>query len=933
MVLGYFCALYFIHDSMALDFGLPDTHSIRQALALPTNGAQFRRCALQVNPYEYTVRYGPAQHGFTNEPDYNAALVAALVAAEVTVIAVTDHWKARTGTQLIAAAEAAGITVFPGFEASTSQGHHVLCLFNPGTPIEKLDLLAGQTHGSVGMVSDSVTGGIGVLTMDQLVELVQCPGKECPDWKGICIAAHVTNPSGILVAGGEVSSRAWQCRHLYAAAIPGPITDLPAGYLHIARNDVPEYRRDRLLALVNAGDVNGPADVTAPGKTCRIKLADLTVEGLRQAFLDPTPRIWLDGEQAPAAHMELVAAAWDGGPLDGLRLRFNSDLNVIIGGRGSGKSSILETLRYALDAPTLGADARTNHQQMVKHLLKNGGRVSVVVRRTNPTAAYLIERTYPDPPQVRDEAGDVLEVRPIDVLRQLPEFYGQHEIAELAKQKEDLTALLRRFLSAKAVAATDRKQATQRALAETRDRLLKLDQEIATADERLDKLSALEVRLAEFNRLGLPARLAANTHWQREGSLFDTARGRLAPLQHAVESLRTSVPLDRAALAPEALRTLPNAAMLGELFSILGTAEKAALQALTALETALASASTRIKEVQQQEWKPLRNAAEEALQKQLRELQEDKLDGSAYLELVKQVDQLQSLKNHRQALATTRDAERQRRLNVLAEYRDLLADERRELDRTAERVNQKLGRRVRARVTHQAQRDTLRELIREALAANNPGGQKYAPIIESLAKADNLSLTGLAESCRVRDLNALRTTYALTAGQAEQLAAIGPAACMRLEELDLPSETDLELNVAETGAPDAHWRSLKALSVGQRATAVLRLLLLSAELPAVAVPLLIDQPEDDLDNRFIADDIVPIIKEQKKVRQFVFATHNANVPVLGDADLIVGLKYADDHISIGTSGALETNDVHQLVEKVLEGGKEAFARRRAKYNF
>jgi hypothetical protein len=99
------------------------------------------------------------------------------------------------------------------------------------------------------------------------------------------------------------------------------------------------------------------------------------------------------------------------------------------------------------------------------------------------------------------------------VLRQLPEFYGQHEIAELAKQKEDLTALLRRFLSAKAVAATDRKQATQRALAETRDRLLKLDQEIATADERLDKLSALEVRLAEFNRLGLPARLAANTRW------------------------------------------------------------------------------------------------------------------------------------------------------------------------------------------------------------------------------------------------------------------------------------------------------------------------------------------------------------------------------------------------------------------------------------
>ena len=907
---------------MPLTFGLPDTHPIRQALAL-ANGAQFQRCALQVNPYAYTVRHGQTQHGFTNEADYNAALVTALLAANVEVIAVTDHWKARTGTQLIAAAEAVGIVVFPGFEASTNQGHHVLCLFKPKTPLDQLENLAGKTQGCVGPVPDAVTGGSGALSMEELTELVQCAA----DWKGICIAAHVTWTNGVLDQNGDVSSKAWKCKRLHAAAIPGPIDELLPRFLEIAQNKPLEYRRDRLMALVNAGDVNGPADVTAPGRTCRIKLAELTVEGLRQAFLDPYSRIWLDGEDAPADRMELLAAAWDGGPLDGLRLSFNDSLNVLVGGRGTGKSSILETLRYALDAPVAGAEARKNHDSLVRHMLRNSAQVMLAVRRANPATTYLIERTFPDPPLVRDETGAVLNVRPVDVLRQLPEFFGQHEIAELARQKTHLTALLRRFLPAKAAVSAERKQALAAALRETRERLLKLDDEIGKADERLSQLPALRQRRAEYEQAGLPARLAAHTQWQREGSLFQSSRDALTPVRRVVEELRRALPLDRDAVSAAALQTLPNAALLGGLDAVLAQAETAARLAITGLENALATAEMGIADVQQQ-WKPLRTAADEALKEQMRALQVEKLDGTEYLGLTRQLDQLQALDKHRQALEADRDAVRQRRRDVLAEYHDLLGTERRELERTAERVNADLRPRVRARVTHQAARDAVRELVRNALAAINPGGMKYAPILDALTNATDFSLRTLAEGCRTRDIAALRKTYGLTPTQADQLVSIGPDACMRLEEMDVESETDLELNVAEASAMEADWRPLDALSVGQRATAVLRLLLLPA-----SVPLLIDQPEDDLDNRFIADDIVPIIVAEKKRRQFVFATHNANVPVLGDADLIVGLTFANNHIAVGSSGALETPNVHQLVEKVLEGGKEAFARRRAKYNF
>ena len=900
-------------------FGLPDTHPIRQALA-QSNGSQFYRCALQVNPFAYTKENGKP-NSFATEEDYNAAFVIALNEAGIKIIAITDHWRARTGAGLLKAAEDAGIIVFPGFEAATNLGHHVLCIFNPGTDLARLDLLAGELRGITGPVPNGDNAD-GIKTMDELVHKVQA------EWDGICIAAHVTLANGILWDGGERSSKPWKCDKLYAAAIPGGIADLLPGKLDIAQNGQADYHRKRLMALVNAADVNGPDQVSKASASSSIKLAEVTVEGLRQAFLDPTPRIRLDSEVAPDGHMEILGAAWEGGLLDGLQLCFNTNLNVLIGGRGTGKSSILETLRYAFDAPIAGPEARRNHDSLVKAMLRNGGRISVAVQRHMPApVAYLIERTYGGPAIVRDENGDVLDVKPIDVLRQLPEIYGQHEIAELAKDPTHLTTLLKRFLPARAAAKATQKETLQKSLSETRQRLLDLDNEIATNDERLSRLPALNLRLAEYEKADLPSKLDANTRWQREGTLFQIGRDRLKPVQEALETLRGAYPLDYDGLTVAALVGLPNADLLTKIGESLRQVESIVQRTTAELDSAFTAARTQIDEVQKT-WKPLRTVADEELQVQLRALQAEKIDGSEYLQLAKDIDHLQHIEKQRVAQLAERDALRQRRRNLLTDYQSLLGDEQRDLIRTASQVTSSLGNRVRVRVTHLTPRSELVKLVREAMAANNPGGQKYNVILDALQNKADLSLLGLAEACRRNETAVLRQDYGLTAGQADQLASIGTDACMRLEELDLPSSTDLELNVSEVAASESVWRPLAELSVGQRATAVLRLLLLDS-----SVPLMIDQPEDDLDNRFIADDIVPIIKDQKQKRQFLFATHNANVPVLGDADLIVGLAYEHDHIRIGTSGALETPAVHQLVEKVLEGGKEAFARRRAKYNF
>jgi ABC-type cobalamin/Fe3+-siderophores transport system ATPase subunit len=151
--------------------------------------------------------------------------------------------------------------------------------------------------------------------------------------------------------------------------------------------------------------------------------------------------------------------------------------------------------------------------------------------------------------------------------------------------------------------------------------------------------------------------------------------------------------------------------------------------------------------------------------------------------------------------------------------------------------------------------------------------------------------------------------------------------------LDLPATTKISLNTAANDLPPK-WQTLEALSTGQKATAVLLMLLLES-----GVPLVVDQPEDDLDNRFITDSVVPLIKREKRRRQFLFSTHNANLPVLGDAELIIGLASAGDdaqgqtRISSQHMASIDAQPVRELVEELLEGGKAAFEMRRSKYGF
>ncbi len=121
-------------------------------------------------------------------------------------------------------------------------------------------------------------------------------------------------------------------------------------------------------------------------------------------------------------------------------------------------------------------------------------------------------------------------------------------------------------------------------------------------------------------------------------------------------------------------------------------------------------------------------------------------------------------------------------------------------------------------------------------------------------------------------------------------------------------------------------KELQHHSLGQRASALILFVLSQKDNDVV----IIDQPEDDLDNQTIYNDVIKLIREIKPEIQFIFATHNANFPVLGDAEQVHACRYSDERMSL-KSGSIDSPDIQQEIVDIMEGGEDAFNKRKEIY--
>ncbi len=617
-----------------------------------------------------------------------------------------------------------------------------------------------------------------------------------------------------------------------------------------------------------------------------------------------------------------------GGFLDQLDVRFTDGLNCIIGGRGSGKTTVLEFIRYALNKipGQETSSEKAQREQLHALLLANLGKTGCVELEVESREGltYNVRRAAGDPPVVTDASGKRLDAAVLksSVLIDAA-LFSHNQIEDISKSPQAQRDLIDRLCSHSLQAiATDVQEAAAR-LKENAQQVIQLSARIETARQSLVDLSSWERKLeaanAALESAGVPPglQLASNNR-----SLRQKERGCVDHTRKVVSELREQI----AATLPQQIRQLagriPQEVQEGPNGELLNGLARTLVRRETELEILLSPVLERLAQLEQ-EVSQVDAALVTAHKPQEEEYGRLMAAAEAHSARIKDRDaaarevvRLSSAKQDLDTYERDLEAAQRERVHLRAAFQAARTRRHDARAKAADTVSTRLGGRVRVKVKADAARGPYREFL---VSIMKRSGRQYRAPIDKLIKL--VSPARLGELCDRDDHDALAGTTEVTPDFAEALFKQlrgEPERRFTLDVIDLEDAPRIELKIGDT------WRPSHQLSTGQKSSAILPILLLESE-----APLLVDQPEDNLDNSFISDAIVPQVRDIKGRRQLLFITHNPNLPVLGDAENVCVLE-ADGR----SSRLLAAADVHgakQHILRLMEGGLEAFKRRQAEY--
>ena len=869
-----------------------------------THGARWVRAALQVNPYEYQGKNAPSAT-YNTEADYNKALLDECEVQGIELFAVTDHWKVDSALQLIRDAADRGIVALPGFEANSDEGIHILVIFEAGTSAATINAAIGMC----GVAPGCANGTTGASFTD-ILEKMTAQGA-------LVIPAHVNVPNSGLLTGRAGQPLVTKIKHpdLHALGITPSQAD---GTDQAAiLNGTKPYNRAHPLAAIHADDVTKPSALQNEGASCWFKVSRLSVDSLKLAVRTPGTRVSLE-DPAIEARPTLKEISWVGGFLDGVTIPLSTDLTTLIGGRGTGKSTAIESLRFVLGLTPIGAEAKRDHDGIVSGVLKSGTVVKLLVETASPSVrTFTIERSVNNLPVVKDESGTATNLRPVDVIANV-EIFGQHELAELTNDSSKVASMLQRFQGSGEL--TVEHIDTLEKLKLNREKLIRAEEGRSQLEDELADIPRLEEQVRHYTDTDVPTRLKEVTRLTQDEAVFTEATARVTTAQESLTALTDPQLITKLQAAFENIDDSPRSDYLKRAQAS-STALAAKLTALaTEARTALDAASLEI-ETAKSEWSDAVREQRDEHDEVLRKLVEDGLEPNKYLVTTRALETLKAKESRRAGIATSLRAlqtERDTLLQALAGHEN---DRARELTEAIRAANAATGGVVIVKPVPASDRKHIKSLIEQSISGHRNR-------IMAAIDQDNFSTRAFVEAARAGEPE-LSAQFSITGAQARSLVEAGEPLFRHLEEQSVGQAVEVQLDV-QAGTGTREFKKMDDLSKGQRATALLLLLL-----GASNAPLVIDQPEDDLDNRFVYDGIVTNLRSLKGKRQIIASTHNANVPVLGDAELIVALEGDGQNGRAAADGIGSLDDVaiRSHVENVLEGGPAAFNARQHLYGF
>lgn len=860
--------------------------------------------------------------------------------ARVDCVAVTDH---NSGNWIDCLKDALAqletekpegyhqLYLFPGVEITVTGGVHLLAILPPTKSQSDIDRLLG----AVGF--NDAGSQLTKVTVNQVAQEIRQAG-------GIAIPAHVDKAKGLFTElSGQSLQSVLACEHIFAMEVVEPLFEVPGAY------DASQSQWTEILGS-DSHHPSGALGSRYPGSHFTwVKMGTPDLEGLRLALLDgPVSVCRSDSDLAPPdkqaslilESLEVTEAKYIGRSASFVA-GLNPWFNAIIGGRGTGKSSLIEFLRTALRrSDELPAELATDfkmysdiYQSRADSGLLTANAVIRVIYSKNGSR-FRVQWDSSDnlDPIEQEEEDGSWSVAAGDVNQRFPiRIYSQKQIFCLANSPTALLKIVDDAPELESQAWSDQWHQEESHFLSLRSKIREIEVELEGKERLLGELDDVKRKLVVFENAGHAELLKSFQNHQHQEKKIEAWESKWSNVGERLRQTGIDV-------VPEALDDIYVDALSQKDESLL-THAATVRKRLEEIRHQLELFATEIDEMVSRwraDWK--RSASRQAARKATDDydalktrLEEEGVDD---LGLYGQIVQQRQDKEGRLVAMQKRAQEAEElRKQVACSLKRLVAIRRRRTKARRDFLANVLSTNSYVRIQvipyggSEVDETEFRRLIQREDGRFEKDIGREEGLLGHILKSHDTATdaeSALAQAKqRIRDI----ITGDVTPSDrrfAKHLLQLTPEVLDRLDTWFPEDSLVVEYSPRSDGMK---FQPITKGSPGQKTAALLAFLLSYGD-----EPLVLDQPEDDLDNKLVHELIVKQIRSVKQRRQIVVVTHNPNIVVNGDAELVVALAAQSGETQMECHGSLQDMPVRTTICEIMEGGREAFAERYRRIN-
>lgn len=877
-----------------------------------SSGAKFVRADLHIHSYGDEGSFDVSDTTMTPENIVDTA-----VSKGLSIISITDHNEILNVKRAVKHAEGKSILVIPAIEVSTTQGH-LLVYFETFNDLQnfrgKLNISEDRERCSQGIVDclniAKVHNGIGILAhIDLSSGFEMTIGRFGPPIEDV-----IKHPN---LLGIEISKKS--SINFYTddddSADRKKLFNLRKEFLNLTKDyEIPKLMSSDSHTLTRLG-----TNADGETKLTRIKVETLSFHSFRIALISSNSRIRIENF-IPERIPKFLGLKIEGGLLDKQLIKFSDNLTCIIGGRGAGKSTLLESLRETSGNTSISkvVDSDVWPEKITLYYEDEAGQIHTLTREKN---------------------SEVINPNdPINGLLRVPiESYGQGETAETIqhsdKNPQVLIDFLDSFIDIKSLKVEESE--VRELILQNQSEINKLRLEVSNIPETERQKKVLEAKQEQLKK-------------DKAGELVKYQIALLKEREirkNIVNDLNELIKRYGTILSDNSV--FQNFEKLTDAEIIVGKEYFTKVKQLVAeFSTIVSSKSTELNDSLKVKVEELKteisnwSEKEKAIQDKIDEKKLDLESKGIPFDLGKINQIAQELLYYQDRLRKLQQSNLD--LNQLIENRNTLLVRRRDLKNKiyftrkhfADTVNTNLKNTV----------DGFFVSLKYSQGTYSPQFSEHLKYVmdwrtSKVVKSDYiersfspLELAAFIKNRKLEPLKNILDTENNRVINDSDIANIQSKLSQNnsfedLESIQFDDRPSIivtkKVKDEITGEEKIFTKNLSQLSLGQQQSILLAILLQSKS----KYPLIIDQPEDNLDSEFIYKTIVANLRKIKENRQVIIVTHNPNIAVLGDAELITPLKSTSIKSIIYERGSIDKNETRKLCCDILEGGVQAFKKR------